>query len=105
MRSWSTTGTRQVRRFLKGPKGGTGVLDPVTAGIIVGALLCVLLALGVHIGVSLGLSGFLGIYRTIGPDAALAQLATIPFSTTNSFDLAVIPLFILMGSLDRKSVV
>src|SRR3546814_14427645 len=105
MRIGATTRLRQCRRCRKGTTGGTGVLDPVTAGIIVGAVLFVLLALGVHIGVSLGLSGFLGIYLTIGPDAALAQLATIPFSTTNSFDLAVIPLFILMGSLDRKSVV
>ena len=31
-------------------------------------------------------------------EAALAQIGTIPFSTTNSFALAVIPLFILMGS-------
>ena len=32
-----------------------------------------------------------------------AHLATIPFSTTNSFTLAVIPLFILMGSLATQA--
>jgi C4-dicarboxylate transporter DctM subunit len=74
------------------------LLTPEVAGYIVGGLLVVWLALGAHIGVALGLSGFLGIYLTVGPDAALAQLAAIPFSTTNSFTLAVIPLFILMGS-------
>lgn len=79
------------------------MLDPATTGIIVAAALFLLLALGVHIGVSLGLSGILGIYLAIGPDAAWAQLATIPFSTTNSFDLAVIPLFILMGSLATQA--
>lgn len=75
------------------------MLDPATTGILVGILLLVFLAVGVHIGVALGLGGILGMYLAIGPDAAWAQLATIPFSTTNEFTLAVIPLFILMGSL------
>ena len=74
------------------------LLTPEVAGYIVIGQLLVWLALGAHIGVALGLSGFLGIYLTVGPDAAFAQLAAIPFSTTNSFTLAVIPLFILMGS-------
>ncbi len=66
-------------------------------------LLFVALAAGVHIGVALGLGGILGMYLAIGPDAALGQLATVPFSTTNSFTLAVIPLFILMGSLATQA--
>ena len=74
------------------------LLSPQLAGWIVVGLLLVWLTLGVHIGVALGLAGFIGIYLTVGPDAALAQVSTIPFSTTNSFTLAVIPLFILMGS-------
>ncbi|MSQ89091.1 MAG: TRAP transporter large permease [Betaproteobacteria bacterium] len=74
------------------------LLTPEVAGYIVIGQLLVWLALGAHIGVALGLSGFLGIFLTVGPDAAFAQLAAIPFSTTNSFTLAVIPLFILMGS-------
>ena len=79
------------------------MLDPATTGIIVMALLVVLLAAGVHIGISLGLGGILGIYLAIGPNAAWGQLATIPFSTTNNYDLAVIPLFILMGSLATQA--
>ena len=74
------------------------LLTPEVAGYIVIGQLVIWLALGAHIGVALGLSGFLGIYLTVGPDAAFAQLAAIPFSTTNSFTLAVIPLFILMES-------
>ncbi len=74
------------------------LLSPEVAGYLIVTLLLVSLALGVHIGVALGLFGFLGIYLTVGPDAAFAQLAAIPFGTTNSFALAVIPLFILMGS-------
>ena len=74
------------------------LLTPEVAGYIVIGQLLVWLALGAHIGVALGLSGFLGIYLTVGPDAAFAQLSAVPFGTTNSFALAVIPLFILMGS-------
>ncbi len=79
------------------------MVDAGTAGLIVGALLVFMLTVGVHIGVALGLSGFLGILLAINPQAALAQLATVPFSTTNSFTLAVIPLFILMGALASQA--
>jgi tripartite ATP-independent transporter DctM subunit len=79
------------------------VVDPGTAGVIVLCVLAVLLAAGVHIGISLGLGGILGIYLAINPNAAWAQLATIPFSKTNNFDLAVIPLFILMGALATQA--
>ena len=74
------------------------ILSAELAGYIIVGLLLVWLSLGVHIGVALGLAGFLGIFLTVGPDAAYAQLAAVPFGTTNSFALAVIPLFILMGS-------
>ena len=79
------------------------MFDPATAGIIVAIMLFFLLSMGVHIGVGLGLSGFVGILITINERAALAQLATVPFSTTNSFTLAVIPLFILMGALATQA--
>lgn len=79
------------------------MFDPATAGIIVAIMLFFLLSTGVHIGVGLGLSGFVGILITINERAALAQLATVPFSTTNSFTLAVIPLFILMGALATQA--
>jgi C4-dicarboxylate transporter, DctM subunit len=79
------------------------MVESATAGIIVAMTLAALLGSGVHIGVALGLSGVLGTWLVIGLDAAMAQLATIPFSTTNSFTLAVIPLFILMGSLATQA--
>ena len=79
------------------------LLTPEVTGIVVVSLLMVALCLGAHIGVALGLAGFAGIYLSVGPDAALAQIAAIPFGTTNSFALAVIPLFILMGSFATVS--
>ena len=79
------------------------LLSPELTGVIVVALLLVWLALGAHIGVALGLAGFLGIFLSVGPDAAFAQISAVPFGTTNSFALAVIPLFILMGSFATVS--
>ena len=79
------------------------LLTPEVTGIVVVSLLMVALCMGAHIGVALGLAGFAGIYLSVGPDAALAQIAAIPFGTTNSFALAVIPLFILMGSFATVS--
>ena len=79
------------------------MLDPATVGVLVAIALAAMLGAGVHIGVALGLAGVWGTLLAIGPDAAWAQLATIPFSTTNSFTLAVIPLFILMGSLATQA--
>ena len=79
------------------------MFDPGTTGIIVMVFLFAALTVGIHIGVALGLSGLLGMTLTIGTHAALAQLATVPFAMTNSFTLAVIPLFILMGSLATQA--
>ncbi|MFV0492665.1 MAG: TRAP transporter large permease [Pseudorhodobacter sp.] len=79
------------------------MLDPATAAILAIILVTILLVSGAHIGVAMGLGGLLGMYLTIGADGAFAQLATIPFTTTNSFTLAVIPLFILMGSLATQA--
>ena len=79
------------------------MFDAATAGVIVAVLLFLMLGMGVHIGVALGLAGFLGIWMTIGIDAAMAQVAMVPFNTTNSFTLAVIPLFILMGALANQA--
>jgi tripartite ATP-independent transporter DctM subunit len=77
--------------------------SPEVTGYIVVSGLLLALMMGAHIGVALGLAGFAGIYLSVGPDAAFAQLTAIPFGTTNSFALAVIPLFILMGSFATVS--
>ena len=50
------------------------LLSPEITGIVVVSLLMVWLFLGAHIGVALGLAGFLGIYLSVGPDAAFAKL-------------------------------
>lgn len=79
------------------------MLSPEVTGYVVVSGLLLALMMGAHIGVALGLAGFIGIFLSVGPDAAFAQMTAIPFGTTNSFALAVIPLFILMGSFATVS--
>lgn len=79
------------------------MFDPATAAVIATALLFLLMIAGVHIGVAMGLCGTLGIYLAMGEFTALAQVGSVPFATVNSFTLAVIPMFILMGSLATQA--
>lgn len=79
------------------------MLEPSHTAILVIVMVFGLLGFGVHIGVAMGLSGFLGLYLAMGEHAALAQIGSTPFSVVNSFTLAVIPMFILMGSLATQA--
>lgn len=79
------------------------MFDPATAAMLAIGLLFTLMLAGVHIGVAMGLCGTLGIYMSLGQFPALAQVGSVPFATVNSFTLAVIPMFILMGSLATQA--
>jgi len=73
--------------------------DPSTVGIIGIILLFVLLALGVPVAWSLGVTGFLGLLVLLPLDGALNGLFSLPWNTMSSYTLLVLPLFIIMGAL------
>ncbi len=73
-------------------------LSPFTLGLIDVGILILLLFSGLHVGLAIGLTGFLGMACLSGSDAALTLLATVPYSTISSYNLSIIPLFILMGT-------
>jgi len=58
-----------------------------------------LLALRMPIGIAMFLAGSVGFAVLNGPQAALMALGTYPYSYAAYYDLAVIPLFVLMGSI------
>jgi len=58
-----------------------------------------LLALRMPIGIAMFLVGSVGFAVLNGVDAALMALGTYPYSYAAYYDLAVIPLFVLMGSI------
>ncbi|ODS98506.1 MAG: hypothetical protein ABS56_04795 [Lautropia sp. SCN 69-89] len=68
-------------------------------GIASGAVLLVLLMLGVPVAFSMALVGAGSLLLTGGTDPALGLLSTVPYATVASFSLVVIPMFVLMGEL------
>ncbi len=60
-------------------------------------LLFLLLALGVPVAFSLGISGFVCLLLGFGLPTALGYLQTTPYRQASHFGLAALPLFMLMG--------
>ncbi|HLS57890.1 MAG TPA: TRAP transporter large permease subunit, partial [Zeimonas sp.] len=65
--------------------------------------LAVLLLAGVPIAFAMIMVGVAGIVSVIGLDPALALLGQIPVSQTTSYELSVVPMFILMGTFVARS--
>ena len=75
-------------------------MDPIVVGLLGVAALLILLFLGVHIGMAMVIVGFVGVTIVMGsPTAALGYLRSTPFSTSASFSISVIPMFVLMGQI------
>ena len=72
-------------------------MDPITLSILIFILLFFLLAIGLPIGFAMAATGFLGSAILIDVNAALALLGQTAFETTITFNLSVVPMFILMG--------
>ncbi len=78
-------------------------MSPQTIGLIGIAVMLVLLALRMPIGIAMLLVGIGGFAVLNGPTAALAALGSYPYSYSAVYDLAVIPLFVLMGNFASAS--
>ena len=73
-------------------------LDRETIGIIGIVVMLILLALRMPIGIAMLLVGITGFAWLNGLPAALSSLGNAPYSYSTVYDLAVIPLFVLMGN-------
>jgi C4-dicarboxylate transporter DctM subunit len=78
-------------------------VDPLTSGIMMIGLLFVLLAIGLPIAFSLGISGVICIFMVTGWQTTYGFLSTTPFNTSASWLYVVLPLFILMGMLSYSA--
>jgi tripartite ATP-independent transporter DctM subunit len=72
-------------------------------GVIGIVAMLVLLALRMPIGIAMLLVGIIGFAWLNGPLAALSALGSYPYSYAAVYDLAVIPLFVLMGNFAAVS--
>ena len=73
-------------------------IDPLTAGFLGIGLLIVLLFSGIPIAIAMGLVGFLGLAYVNGLKPGLNSMGSTPHSIASSYNLSVIPLFVLMGA-------
>ena len=77
--------------------------DPLLVGITAFLVLIVLLAITVPIGVAMMLCGVGGLAMIIGLVPSLSLFGTTVMQSVVTYDLSIIPLFILMGALASRS--
>ena len=77
--------------------------DPLLVGITAFLVLIFLLAITVPIGVAMMLCGVGGLAMIIGLVPALSLFGTTVMQSVVTYDLSIIPLFILMGALASRS--
>ncbi|MCZ4291726.1 TRAP transporter large permease [Hoeflea alexandrii] len=74
-------------------------MDPLLLALLGFCVMMLLIALHVPIGIAMALVGVTGFAQITGWGPALSLMASEPASAMGNLDLAVIPLFMLMGSL------
>src|SRR3954451_15671126 len=75
-------------------------MDPTTLlAVLILCFMFLLLAVGMPIGFAMGLSAFVGTLVLIDGQAALALLGQTAYDTAVTYNLSVIPMFVLMGYL------
>ena len=78
-------------------------MTPISAGIVGFALLIALMFLRIPVAFVMAMVGFVGFGWLVSWPAALSLLARDFFSVFSSYNLTVIPLFILMGQVAHYS--
>jgi tripartite ATP-independent transporter DctM subunit len=72
-------------------------MHPTLLSVLIFCLLFVLLAAGMPIGFAMGLSALVGTLFLIDSGASLALLGQTAYETALTYDLSVVPMFVLMG--------
>ncbi|MDP6173426.1 MAG: TRAP transporter large permease [Rhodospirillales bacterium] len=78
-------------------------MEPTTVAILAMLLLFFLLAIGLPIGFAMGTSAFLGSLFFEDMDAMLFLLGQTAYETTITYNLSIVPMFILMGYFASNS--
>lgn len=82
----------------------TGIEMDLTFGKYLGVIaLLIFLFSGMLIGAALAFLGFFGMSMLFSSDAGIGLLRTVPYTTSASYAMCVIPFFILMGELCFQS--
>ena len=79
------------------------VFDPIIVGVASFGVLFLLLLLTVPIGFAMMLCGVGGLAMIIGFGPAVALFGSTVISTTVTYDLSIVPLFVMMGAVAARS--
>ncbi|WP_162143167.1 TRAP transporter large permease subunit [Granulicoccus phenolivorans] len=77
--------------------------DKGTVGILGIVLMIVLMMLKIPVGVAMTVPALMGLYAMLGERATIGVLARMPYESTASWSLTVLPMFIVMGMLLSRS--
>jgi len=77
--------------------------EALYTGIFAIAVLLAIAGLGVPIAFSIGLVGAAGMYLTTGETYTLITFQSLPYATASEYAFAVIPMFVLMGTIASAS--
>ncbi len=72
-------------------------MSPPTVGLVTLGVLFVFIFFGLPIGFAMGLIGFAGLVYLMGFNPALSVIGLMPFSTSASYVMSILPLFTIMG--------
>ena len=73
-------------------------MSPILSGYLGIVVLVIILFFKMPIGYSMAIIGFLGFAFINGINPALGLLRQVPYEFFSSYNLSVVPLFLLMGS-------
>ena len=79
------------------------VADPLHAGMLSLLLLLLLIAIGIPAAVAMVVSAAIGISAITSLDVLYSSITTIPYAVSASWELSVLPMFILMGLILWRS--
>ncbi|MGB0411338.1 MAG: TRAP transporter large permease [Pikeienuella sp.] len=78
-------------------------MDPILIGTLSFVALFIMLIMTVPIGFAMGICGLAGMSMIIGFGPSLSLFGTTVYETTVTYDLSIVPLFVLMGAVAARS--
>ena len=73
--------------------------DALTNGLIAIAAMIAMAGFGIPIAFSIGIVGAVGLYMTGGATFLFVMVQSLPYSVASEYSFAVIPMFVLMGTI------
>jgi C4-dicarboxylate transporter DctM subunit len=74
-------------------------MEPMILGVTIFAIILVMMALGIHVATSMGIVAIGGMVFSVGLPYAMSNIGSLPYAITSQFAFAVVPMFVLMGTL------